>query len=210
MVYDHTTTQREQWSQLDPHVPSSTPGPAGPWGRARMGRYTSDRLPESLLEQIWGWMNDLGILVPMVGRLSPGEAGADGIAYTLNVSNGAIRNKGLTAENVTVALTVPPGARVIVANHYPVFFPPPHRYAASHDLINQPEVEAWLRAHPVRLYLHGHVHHNWVEQVDGQFGPITAVNSASSTQRPRRADASAYHRIVLEGPAFRVEPQQFE
>ncbi|HEY5623964.1 MAG TPA: c-type cytochrome [Gammaproteobacteria bacterium] len=115
MVYQHTATQREQWSQLDPNVPSSTPRPAGPWGRARMGNYSSDRIPESLLEQIWGWMNDLGITVPLVGRLAPGKVGDDGVTYTLTVSNGAIRNKGLTADEVTVALAVPVGASVVAA-----------------------------------------------------------------------------------------------
>jgi mono/diheme cytochrome c family protein len=115
MVYQHTTTQRDQWSQLDPDVPSSTPGPAGPWGRARMGNYDRNRLPESLLQQIWGWMNDLGITVPMVGRLSKGEPGSDGVSYTLNVSNGAIRGRGLTAEDVTVTLTAPAGTRIVKA-----------------------------------------------------------------------------------------------
>ena len=113
MVYEHTTTQRAQWSQLDPNVPSSTPRPAGPWGRVRMGNYDSDRVPESLLQQIWTWMNDLGITVPLVGRLTPGEAGDDGVTYELNVSNGAVRDKGLTAEDVTIALAVPAGASVV-------------------------------------------------------------------------------------------------
>ncbi len=115
MVYEHTTTQREQWNQLDPDVPSSTPRPAGPWGRARMGNYSSDRLLESLLEQIWAWMNDLGITPPLVGRLTPGETGVNGVTYALNVSNGAIRNKGLTAEDVTIALLVPAGVSVVSA-----------------------------------------------------------------------------------------------
>jgi 3',5'-cyclic AMP phosphodiesterase CpdA len=105
---------------------------------------------------------------------------------------------------------LPPGAQVIVANHYPVFFPPPHRYKTFHDLSNQDAVRAWLLEHPVRLYLHGHIHHNWVHTVPGRHGPLTAVNSASSTQLPRPGDASAFHRIVLEGPAFRIEPQRFD
>lgn len=115
MVYDHTTLQREQWSQLDPNVPSSTPGPAGPWGRVRMGNFDRERVPESLLQQIWAWMNDLGITPPLVGRLTSGEAGDNGVTYALNVSNGAIRDKGLAAEDVTVALAVPAGASVVNA-----------------------------------------------------------------------------------------------
>jgi len=115
MVYEHTTTQRDQWSQLNPDVPSSTPGPAGPWGRARMGNYSPERLPESLLQQIWDWMNELGITVPLVGRLAPGQTTPAGVQYTLKVSNGAIPGRGLTAEGVTVTLTPPPGVDIVNA-----------------------------------------------------------------------------------------------
>lgn len=108
--------------------------------------------------------------------------------------------------------TLPPEARVIVANHYPVFFPPPHRHSPRHDLTNRTAVRQWLLHHPVPLYLHGHIHHNWVHSEEGAHGTITAVNSASSTQRlsPARAGKeSSYHRIVLDGPEFRIEPQRF-
>ena len=122
---------------------------------------------------------------------------------------GRVRPETLAATEAWLA-GLPPGARVIVANHYPVFFPPPHRYKASHDLANQGAVRAWLLSQPVRLYLHGHIHRNWVCAVDGRNGPLTAVNSASSTQRPRPGDPSAFHRIVLDGAEFRVEPQRLE
>lgn len=108
---------------------------------------------------------------------------------------------------------LPTGARVIVANHYPAFYPPPHHYRADHDLLNKDEVADWLLGHPaVTLYLHGHIHHNWRMVVPRPGGPsLTVVNSASSTQIPRPGDTSAFHRIVLEDSAlgdggFRVEP----
>ncbi len=105
---------------------------------------------------------------------------------------------------------LPADARVIVANHYAAFFPPPHRYRPSHDLANQDTVTQWLLRQPVRLYLHGHIHHNWVHTVTGDHGALTAVNSASSTQRPRPGDASAFHRIVLDGAEARIEPLRLQ
>lgn len=116
MVYEHTTTQREQWNQLDPEFPTSTPGPAGPTGRVRMGNYSRTRLPETVLQPIWNFMTDLGLSVPLTGRLTAGAADAKGVTYTLNVANGAVPKKGMTAEDVTVALVVPAGSNVVSAS----------------------------------------------------------------------------------------------
>ena len=106
--------------------------------------------------------------------------------------------------------TLPAGAGVIVANHYPVYFPPPFHYIPNHDLINPSLVKRWLETRPVKLYLHGHIHHNWIHTVTrdngNSAGPLTVVNSASSTERPRPLRRSAYHRIELMGSEFRVTP----
>ena len=104
----------------------------------------------------------------------------------------------------------PTGSQLIVANHYPVFFPSGHSQAPAHGLVNHDTVRAWLLNHPVRLYLHGHVHQNWVLTVEGNHGSLTVVNSAASTSRPAVAGASSFHRIVLDGGEFRVEPQHLE
>ncbi|MEE8436349.1 MAG: metallophosphoesterase [bacterium] len=104
----------------------------------------------------------------------------------------------------------PSGSQLIVANHYPVFFPSGHSQAPAHGLVNHDTVRAWLLNHPVRLYLHGHVHQNWVLTVEGSHGPLTVVNSAASTARPGGAGVSSFHRIVLDGDELRVEPQQLE
>jgi mono/diheme cytochrome c family protein len=115
MVYDHSTTQREQWSQLDPSVPPITPQPAGPPGRVRMGNYSRTRLPEATLQEIWNWMNDLGPIVDLVGRMDAGKADGNGTTYTLNVTNSSVKGKGLVAEGVTVAVPVPAGMKVVNA-----------------------------------------------------------------------------------------------
>jgi mono/diheme cytochrome c family protein len=109
MVYDHTTAQPQQWSQLDRAIPASTPAA----GRVRMGNYSRMRLPESTLKEIWTWMTDLGHLVPLVGRIAPGTTDAKGITYTVNVANSGVKDKGLTAEDVRIALVIPPDAQVV-------------------------------------------------------------------------------------------------
>jgi mono/diheme cytochrome c family protein len=117
MVYEHTSAQREQWAQLDPANPSVTPTPAGPAGRnrIRMGNYDRQRLPESTLKEIWDWMADLGHLPVLTGRVTAGEKRADGVAYTVNVANAAVKGKGVAAEDVTVSMVVPAGAKVVTA-----------------------------------------------------------------------------------------------
>ena len=117
MVYDHTTAQREQWAQLDPANPSVTPTPAGPAGRnrIRMGNYDRARLPEATLKEIWDWMADLGHLPVLTGRLAAGPTGTDGATFTVNVANAAVKGKGVTAEDVTVSVVLPAGAKVVNA-----------------------------------------------------------------------------------------------
>lgn len=116
-VYDHTTAQREQWSQLDPQMPRTTPMAAGPPGRnrIRMGNYSRARLPESTLKEIWDWAIDLGRLAPLVGRVTPGAATANGTTYTVDVINAGVKNKGITVEDITVSLALPAGAKVVSA-----------------------------------------------------------------------------------------------
>jgi mono/diheme cytochrome c family protein len=105
MVYNHATEQPAQWKMLDREAaPSSTPAP----GRVRMGNYNREHLPESTLKEIWDWVEEMGILVPISARIT-----AEGTTYTVDVANGAVPNQGLTAEDVTVTLNVPMGMKVV-------------------------------------------------------------------------------------------------
>lgn len=103
MVYDHTTAMPQQWKVLEEQ----------PAVRVRMGNYSRDRVPESLLQDIWTWARDLGFRPGVEGRLSPGVTGPDGVTYTLNVGNIGLPKKGLTAEDLTISLVVPAGATVV-------------------------------------------------------------------------------------------------
>jgi hypothetical protein len=90
-------------------------GPPRPRRRVRMGNYTPRRLPEAELREIWDWMTDIGLLVPVSARLAGGPAAAAGTTYTLDVANNALPQIGMTAEDVTVSLIVPAGTQVVSA-----------------------------------------------------------------------------------------------
>lgn len=115
MVYQHTTAQREQWSQFDPAMPRVTPSPAGPPGRnrIRMGNYSTARLPESTLREIWDWAVDLGTLAPLTGRITPAQGATNGATYSVMVLNAGVKNKGVTVEDITVSLALPAGSKVV-------------------------------------------------------------------------------------------------
>lgn len=103
MVYDHTTAMPAQWKALEEQ----------PAVRVRMGNYSRQRVPESLLQEIWTFARDLGFRPGVEGRLSAGVSASNGVTYTLNVGNIGLPNKGLTAEDLTVLVVVPSGANVV-------------------------------------------------------------------------------------------------
>jgi predicted phosphodiesterase len=92
-------------------------------------------------------------------------------------------------------------ARVVVANHYPVLFPADHHVHASHELENLEETRAWVRSHPVDLYLHGHLHWNWTLEDESADRKTLHVNSASSTAVPTPRRPTSYHLIELDDGA---------
>ena len=108
-VYNHATAMPEQWKQLDGEGAPTTRG------RVRMGNFSPKRLPESQLQEIWTWMNDLGMVVPLVARLTSGATSATGTTYTLNVENKGLKDKGVAAEDVTISLILPPGTKAASA-----------------------------------------------------------------------------------------------
>jgi cytochrome c553 len=103
MVYDHTATMPKHFASLEEQPPA----------RLRMGNYSRVRLPESLLQEIWNWARDQGFRAPVAGALSAGTTAANGVTYTLTVTNGGLPGKGLTAEELTVSLILPAGATVV-------------------------------------------------------------------------------------------------
>src|SRR5688572_30140924 len=81
-----------------------------PYERMAMGHFSPTRLPESMLQEVWSYIVDLGFRARMRGQLSAGVPSTNGVVYSLDVKNTGLEGKGLTAEEVTVNLAVPDGA----------------------------------------------------------------------------------------------------
>jgi cytochrome c553 len=86
-----------------------------PFERLAMGNFSPSRLPESMLQDVWTYIVDLGFRPRMHGELSAGVPSTDGVVYRLDVKNRGLEATGLTAEDVTVTLAVPAGATVVTA-----------------------------------------------------------------------------------------------
>jgi len=86
-----------------------------PYERMAMGHYSVARLPEATLQEIWGYISDLGFRPKLLGQLSAGVPSAGGVVYKLDVANTGLVGKGRIAEEVTVNLAVPAGTTVVAA-----------------------------------------------------------------------------------------------
>jgi cytochrome c553 len=105
LVYSHTTEMPKLRAVL-----------GMPGTNIAMGNYLKTRLAAAELQSIFTWAHDdIGPRVPLSGRLSKGEAGADGVTYELTVSNIGLPGKGLTAEEITVSLAIPAETTVVAA-----------------------------------------------------------------------------------------------
>lgn len=79
-----------------------------------MGNYSPDRLSERNLREIYKFMvEDLGLRVQMRSALAVTGQQGDSTNFTVTVTNNGIKDKGLTAEGLTVFVRVPNGAKVI-------------------------------------------------------------------------------------------------
>jgi mono/diheme cytochrome c family protein len=105
IVYNHTAAY--------PPTRASLGEP--PYERLAMGSFSPARLPESMLQDVWTYISDLGFRARMHGQLSAGVPSKDGVVYKLEVENTGLAGRGLTAEDVTVLIAVPAGATVVTA-----------------------------------------------------------------------------------------------
>jgi len=83
---------------------------------AQMGIFSPERFSEALLRDIFKFMMDEGLRVPISATIEAGAAATGGNStYTLTVWNEAIVGKGLTANDVTISVPVPAGTTVVNA-----------------------------------------------------------------------------------------------
>lgn len=80
----------------------------------RMGDYSRLRLPEAALRDIYHFLfEELGYSVPVFATVRAGASTGDNTTYTVELENRGVPGKGLTAENVTLALALAPGTKVV-------------------------------------------------------------------------------------------------
>ena len=96
----------------------------------------------------------------------------------------------------------------IVVNHFPLTFPEDWKFDRSHELYNLVPVRNWiLQNPPIRLYLHGHIHLNWVHRLPRVSAPeLLLVNSAASCSKLYKGQSSSFHQIVVEDSNVKVNP----
>ena len=87
--------------------------------------------------------------------------------------------------------------KFIIVNHYPLTFPINWKFDHSHELYNLLPVQKWILRFPqIRLYLHGHIHKNWVHNLSRESDKeLLLVNSAASSAKPFPGQRSSFHQI---------------
>ena len=125
----------------------------------------------------------------------------------LRTSSGTVKNSTIRATEDLIQ-KVPDHTKCIVVNHYPLTFPEGWRLDKFHELYNLVPVRNWILQTPqIRLYLHGHIHTNWVHHLRRDSAPdLLLVNSAASCSKLYSGQRSSFHQIVLEEKNVKVNP----
>jgi len=93
-----------EWFKQEVWEHTTAPGHANA-RHLRMGNFSKQQVSEGTLMEIWRFFAvEQGLRVPINGDVSAGVSGPSGTAYTINVNNGGLPGKGLTAEYLTVTL----------------------------------------------------------------------------------------------------------
>ena len=122
-------------------------------------------------------------------------------------ASGCVRRETLKATDKYIQQQAT-DTRFVLVNHYPISFPD-REHDTKHELLNLEQVQYWLSNRPkIRLYLHGHIHHNWHHVQQYSSHSLHIVNSASSTMIDENS-ASSFHRIRLHKDQIQVEPISF-
>ena len=109
IVYKHTTTMPEVEESLAAGNPPPPGGGGGGNNRLRMGNFTPTRVTEAQLKSIYDWSRDeIGFRPMLQARVAP-----NGATYTVTVTNGGLKGKGLTAQGVKIGLIIPSGIDVV-------------------------------------------------------------------------------------------------
>ena len=122
-------------------------------------------------------------------------------------SSGTVKRSTILAtENLIKKF--PDRTKFIVVNHFPLTFPEDWKFDRFHELYNLVPVRDWILRNPqIRLYLHGHIHTNWVHRLTRDSAPeLLLVNSAASCSKPYAGQSSSFHQIFLEESNVKINP----
>lgn len=78
--------------------------------KGNMGDFSRTRVSEPVLREIYNFMRDLGLRVPVSAAINAAPPGSQ--SYTINLSNTGVAGQGLNAEVLTVQVMVPSGFTV--------------------------------------------------------------------------------------------------
>ena len=120
---------------------------------------------------------------------------------------GTVRRSTIRATE-DIIKSFPKNTRFIIVNHYPLTFPTGWKFDQFHELYNLVPVRKWILSQPqIRIYLHGHIHMNWVHNIRRYSDPeLILVNSASSSSIPYKGQRSSFHQIELEEDNLDIKP----
>jgi cytochrome c553 len=105
MVYNHTDAMQKYRAAIGNNATNLD-----------MGNYSRFRFPTEQLRLVYNWARDeIGVRAPLAGQIAKGEAGANGVTYPVTVTNNGMPARGVTAEDVTVSLTIPADTTVVAA-----------------------------------------------------------------------------------------------
>ena len=108
LVYNHTTAMPAYRAVLGPPQSNAT--------NLDMGNFQRSRLTVGQLRSIYFWARDeAGPRAPMNGQIAKGEQGANGVTYPVTITNNGVVGRGVTAEGLTINLTIPADTTVVAA-----------------------------------------------------------------------------------------------
>lgn len=92
----------------------------------------------------------------------------------------------------------------ILVCHHPIWNPSDKQETVHHKLLNREEIVSLLKEQPPLVYLHGHVHTNWVK-FPGEELPYYVINSASSTRLSDVKHESGFHLLEIQKQKVKIQ-----
>jgi len=122
-------------------------------------------------------------------------------------ASGAVRRSTII-ETEKIIRSFTKNKNFIIVNHYPLTFPEEWQFNHLHELLNLLPVKKWILSFPqIRIYLHGHIHLNWIHSIQREPDRnLYLVNSAASSSIPTSGQRSSFHKILLEGNEIDFKP----